>query len=456
MSQQNSWTSGEEMTDQEKRNSGSLTSAGRRGLVPTAAGNLLVARGLADIVDNPRALSKSLSLLQDALSCFFRGTERYQKFDYYKAHDELANAIRLFDQVIEVNPTDVFARRHRAKAYWWYGIALELPDRNVRSKDNLPSDYYLEMAMREFDRAILLAPNDALVYVERGTAWCGWNSFKKGIDDMAEAVRINPDNPGWYALRGVRWLEDNESDKAIQDLTAASRLTGQDKADVLINFTAMQGLESRCEDSDYGSYPNPTGSPSVRINLFKNLAIAYSERGYASLSKKQYHEAIQDYSEAIRLGSQRDHYFCMRGIARTFSKEHDRALEDLTEAIRLSPTDPSAHGSRARVWLAKGEYEKAISDCNQAIELEAEMCAAPLLPVWHMIRQHMAVGIPSENWRRRLVRTWRLENPSYYITRGSAWFEQGCYSKAMADFEKAIRLDPQVRDPENAAEIARG
>ncbi len=135
----------------------------------------------------------------------------------------------------------------------------------------------------------------------------------------------------------------------------------------------------------------------------------------------------------------------MRAIIwRKEKKELDIALGDYNEAIRLDPTSASVYNNRGLAWHDKKEYDKAIADYNEAIRLDPEIRPRLQQPRRHLARQEgirqghrrLQRGHPARSQiRRRLSAT--------AATPGGIKKE---YDKAVADYNEAIRLDPQFAE----------
>ena len=106
------------------------------------------------------------------------------------------------------------------------------------------------------------------------------------------------------------------------------------------------------------------------IRLDPNDAIAHRSRGVAYTETGDYDRAIADYSEAIRLDPEYADAYHNRGVAYRKIGDYDRAIADYSEAIRLDPKDATAYHNRGRAHFEKGHRAKAESDFAEAKRLE--------------------------------------------------------------------------------------
>lgn len=85
--------------------------------------------------------------------------------------------------------------------------------------------------------------------------------------------------------------------------------------------------------------------------------LAYHLQNYQSEWTAEYY-----FSRLIQLCPENSHYYLMRGL---INYSNNQALQDFTEAIRLSPFNPLAYYWRAHVRVKLNYLEKALEDLNQ-------------------------------------------------------------------------------------------
>src|SRR5262245_27566591 len=78
------------------------------------------------------------------------------------------------------------------------------------------------------------------------------------------------------------------------------------------------------------------------------------ERGWSHAEKGEHHQAIADFTEAIRLDPNFGSAYNNRGNSYAKKGDHDKAIADYTEAIRLDSNDGLAFYRRGNSYDEKG------------------------------------------------------------------------------------------------------
>jgi tetratricopeptide (TPR) repeat protein len=161
--------------------------------------------------------------------------------------------------------------------------------------------------------------------------------------------------------------------------------------------------------------------------------------GKIHLAKQEYDEAIDDFSDAIRLDPAHAPAFAARAEAWARKHYRDRELTDITAAVNLEPANTAYRLARAQSHSAQGRHEEALADFNAALRLEPE-------------NPELWVARGNE-WRRDLKLNEALEDftraiqlrPNFtiaYICRGQSWRQRRDFARAIQEFGEAARVEP--------------
>jgi tetratricopeptide (TPR) repeat protein len=140
-------------------------------------------------------------------------------------------------------------------------------------------------------------------------------------------------------------------------------------------------------------------APGYRAGAHYNRGAAYLKVGGAQ-------NALNDFTEALKIKPNFVQALEARGGVLVGQLKFDLALVDLNKAISLNPKSATAYNNRGMAHLAKKDVTQALADFSKTIELE-----------------------PSK--------------PDGYISRANAHIGNKDRASAMADLNKAIQLDPK-------------
>ena len=101
-----------------------------------------------------------------------------------------------------------------------------------------------------------------------------------------------------------------------------------------------------------------------------DLAIAYERRGFASAKNQQFQDAIQDYSEALKIKSNEPRIYEERAYAEMKIYDYDKALADYSELIKLKPNEVRYYNFRAYIYESKDDIKSSIADNDQVLKLD--------------------------------------------------------------------------------------
>lgn len=105
----------------------------------------------------------------------------------------------------------------------------------------------------------------------------------------------------------------------------------------------------------------------------KLQAWIFLQLGNASSAKENYHQAIEDYSEALSLDPSLGWAYNNRCWSRGLLHQSTEALHDCDEALRLLPDQPEVLDSRALAYWQLGEEVKSRADLTRARAIDPSL-----------------------------------------------------------------------------------
>jgi class 3 adenylate cyclase len=173
------------------------------------------------------------------------------------------------------------------------------------------------------------------------------------------------------ALQAVlkrEWRECHEGQQPEQTIKSCTALinykiyTGSDLASIYVELGRAQRDRARVDEA--------IEAYSEAIRLVPG-ARAYNNRGIAYFDKGQLQKAIVDYTEAIRLDPQYGEAFNNRAWTKVKAGRAAIALDDADKAVRLLPGKAYAWDPRAHIHEDLGNKKAAIRDFRKALDLDS-------------------------------------------------------------------------------------
>ena len=160
----------------------------------------------------------------------------------------------------------------------------------------------------------------------------------------------------------------------------------------------------------------------------------YYNRAQARRLKNDTAGAIADYTKAIELGSTNPAAYNNRGNARAENKDRDGAIADYTRAIELKPDYARAYYNRAVLKKEKGDKAGAAADFKRARQLDPQLVSE------ESSADSIDHGIAKGNEKESPASAGTVED---FFNRAGAKKAAGDLDGAIADYDRAIQLDPK-------------
>ncbi|MFN6258928.1 MAG: tetratricopeptide repeat protein, partial [Microcystis sp.] len=289
-----------------------------------------------------------------------------------------------------------------------------------------------ELALADYNKAILLNPNLAGAYYNRGVLYRLQEKYDLALADWNKAIEINPNFAEAYVNRGALYYDLQKYELALADWNKA----------IKINPNLAQAYYNRgLLYHNQQKYELALADYNKAIDINPNYALAYNNRGNLYKNLQKYELALSDYSKAIKINPNDADAYYNRGVLYSDLQKYDLALSDYDKAIEINPNYAEAYVNRGVLYRLQEKYELALADYDKAIEINRNDAVAYYnRGVLYSYQQKYELALADYNQAIRI-------NPNYanaYYNRGVLYYNLQKYDLALSDFSKAIEINPNL------------
>ena len=149
-----------------------------------------------------------------------------------------------------------------------------------------------------------------------------------------------------------------------------SQLSGAEKKNVEANKLAREGAEA-AKNQDWDKAVELLRKATAMDHKYADeLAAVYQRRGYADASEQRYQDAIDEYSQALKLTPQDVRIYEQRAAVEMKINDYDKALTDYSEIIKLKPNEVRYYNYRAYIYELKNDSTNSMTDTEKVLKLD--------------------------------------------------------------------------------------
>lgn len=177
---------------------------------------------------------------------------------------------------------------------------------------------------------------------------------------------------------------------------------------------------------EYHLICKPSGPPQT-VNEFLQLANAMWERG-------EYEKVVSTYDEAINQHPDEGDLYSNRAGAKAALKQYTQALEDFSEALRIKSGNDNIRRARSMALYEMGRYDESIADLDIAVKASPEGVNFDLRSRAHHAKENFRAALA--DYEKGVQAT-----PGYTLTfLDLAWLLATCPDDSIRDGQRAAQL----------------
>jgi len=249
--------------------------------------------------------------------------------------------------------------------------------------------------------------------------------------DLDEAVRLMPDNAAVVRARGLALADMDKPEEALADLTRAAQLepdSGPTQEARAIVLARLKRFDEALAALDKARELNP------------NSLAPLMQRAKVHSEQKKFDEALNDVNTALEMDPGNVVLLLFRAGVHQEKGDKQKALADAEEAVRLKPDVPLVLRTRALLLAENDRLDEALTELEKLAKLDPKdpltllqlgMLQSATKKSARAIETYTALlALAPEEWR-----AWR--------GRADAYLNVGRQQEALADYEKALALEPK-------------
>jgi len=294
-------------------------------------------------------LEQALRLYNQCIELAPREAElRYKRANALNALGQLAAALEDYNQALNADPAHAYAACNR-------GSVLQRLGRNIE-------------ALASLDLALQLNPQDAFAHYNRGSVLKDLERYAESLQAYDSAIALNGNFAAAFVNRGGILQQLQRQEEALASFQRALEL----------NPTLTEAIQGRGASLlSLQRMPDALVAFNQVIAVKPDVAAAWLGRATALQSLDQDSDAITSFRKAAALESTAATH---RGLAISLQRlrQYDAAIESLDQAIALEPDHPWLAGNRrsAKMWVARWDgLEADLADFADGLGAKRPVCS---------------------------------------------------------------------------------
>jgi len=253
----------------------------------------------------------------------------------------------------------------------------------------------------------------------------------KALADMEAAIELAPENTAYRLARSMFLRRANKLDESLASIDEVIRRNPAD-GNALILQGEIYRQQKRVEEA--------LASFDKASEVAPEAPEPYQKRGEIYRELKDYEKAIEQFTKVLELQPGFLLTLIHRAEAYMASKKLVEALADIVVVLEKQPSLVAAHHLRAKILIEMDRLEEAI------VEMEQVSAA---MPDQLDLKMQLALYYLADRQSSKAIATYSDvldQNKDNFLalqSRGDAYLNMGKHAEAIADFSRAVKLQPE-------------
>lgn len=207
---------------------------------------------------------------------------------------------------------------------------------------------------RQIEALVKAHAGDPLAYVRRGNAYINEGDFELARKDFDRALSLDPKSAQAHIGKSRIYQFEQKWQIAMTELALARKFASQDT--IINTFWEEAFLNRELKQYDRALKLFDQALKIPQTNKSRQSYI-YLQRGETYSRLRNLPEALQDYSQAIKINSALTDAYFMRGLTYRFLNKPREAIADFTTVI--------SHSSRPQPDAAQASFASSLSNAYE-------------------------------------------------------------------------------------------
>ena len=333
----------------------------------------------------------------------------------FRLRGEYTKALEELDMVLTLDPKCATAYVERGRCYYML-------------------DDTADRAIQQYTLAIEAEPGCAEAYVQCGRAYFYKQDYAQAIEENTKAIAVNPHYGKAYGSRAGCYLQLKDLERAKADVEAIRQVDPNNLGEYYFRLGVIYDHQ--------GNHKQALETWNIGLQYDSTHAFTLFIRGQHYLHRKQYQEAIADFSLCAQYDNPKPH--CNQlflGMAYMGLKDWTSAVIAFSWCLQYCPSYTEAFFFRARAYINLRQRDNALRDFDKLVQTTPKNA----VKIYYELAELL---FDLEEWQNT-VDTCNIimkYDPSYadaYYLRALAYRRLHNDKQALIDLHQTVKLQPK-------------